>query len=191
MKTAYILRGIPGSGKSTTVRELIRGYDNPALSVAVHSTDDLFMVNGEYKFDIELAGARHAQNLENFKHSIARGVPCVICDNTNVKTAHYEAYVDAAVAGGYKVVIVEMVHPGPEVACRRNSHGVPLEVIDRMISDWEPAQHCVTVESTNRAVENMNWALENVKKLARRSLVVGALLGCGFTATLALVVWLV
>jgi tRNA uridine 5-carbamoylmethylation protein Kti12 len=182
MKTAFIMRGIPGSGKSTTVRELIRGYDNLALSVAVHSTDDLCMVDGEYKFDIELAGARHAQNLENFCDSVADGVPCVICDNTNVKTAQYQAYVDAAELMGYMVVIVELVHPKPGVAYERNSHGVPLEVIERMISDWEPAQHCVTVENTK-------VAMDTVKKLVRfrraahvASFVMGAILCGGLTA---------
>jgi hypothetical protein len=36
-----------------------------------------------------------------------------------------------------------MVHPKPWIALMRNTHGVPLERIEHMIADWEPAQHCV------------------------------------------------
>lgn len=187
MKTAYIMRGIPGSGKSTTVRELIQGYENPALSVAVHSTDDLCMVDGEYRFDIELAGARHAQNLENFCDSIADGVPCVICDNTNIKMAQYQPYVNAAKFWRYKVVIVEMVHPRPEVACRRTTHGVPLEVIERMIADWEPAQHCVTVENTKVAMDTVRQLVRQFRRAYVAAFIVGALLSGGFTALAFLV----
>jgi predicted kinase len=187
MKTAYIMRGIPGSGKSTTVRELIQGYDNLALSVAVHSTDDLCMVDGEYQFVVELAGARHAQNLENFRHSVTRGVPCVICDNTNVRTEHYQDYVEAAELWGYKVVIVEMVHPKPEVAYRRTTHGVPLERIERMIADWEPAQHCVTVANTKEAMDTVRKLVRQFRKAYVAAFIVGALLSGGFTALVFLV----
>ncbi|GAG25938.1 unnamed protein product, partial [marine sediment metagenome] len=136
LKTVHIMRGVPGSGKSTVARSIACSYPGSFNSTdpekgewvtdyAIHSTDDLCMVDGEYQFDIELAGERHAQNLENFKDSLERGVPCVIVDNTNVKISQFAPYADAAQAAGYAVVFVEVAHPSLEVAVERNTHGVP------------------------------------------------------------------
>ena len=170
---AFIMRGIPGSGKSTIAKLIARGcFPGQAnldgsqwLSDAViHSTDDLCMVDGEYQFDIALAGERHAQNLQNFKDSCAAQKPCVIVDNTNVKTEQYRPYIKAAEAESYRVIIVELPHPAPILAAQRNAHGVPIEVINQMVLDWEPAQHCVTVakvEHAARIVSKMQKALKS------------------------------
>lgn len=170
-KFAFIMRGIPGSGKSTVAKMIARGcfpgqakFDGSQrlTDAVIHSTDDLCMVDGEYRFDPALAGERHAQNLQNFKDSCAAGKPCVIVDNTNVKTSQYLPYIKAAEAEGYRVVIVELPHPAPVLAAQRNAHGVPIEVINQMVLDWEPSQHCVTVEKvmdSARIVSNMQKAL--------------------------------
>ncbi len=170
-KFAFIMRGIPGSGKSTVAKMIARGcFPGQAnldgskwfSDAVIHSTDDLCMVDGVYQFDAALAGERHAQNLQNFKDSCAAGKPCVIVDNTNVKTEQYLPYIKAAEAAGYRVVIVELPHPAPIVAAQRNAHGVPIETINQMVLDWEPSQHCVTVEKvmdSARIVSNMQKAL--------------------------------
>ena len=164
-KYAFIMRGISGSGKSTTAKMIGKGIfpgqfngTDPnngewVLDYVIHSTDDLCMVDGEYRFDAALAGERHAQNLQNFKDSCAAGKPCVIVDNTNIKVEQYQPYIKAAEAEGYRVVIVELPHPAPVVAAHRNAHGVPLGVINQMVLDWEPAQHCVTVAKVEYAAE--------------------------------------
>jgi tRNA uridine 5-carbamoylmethylation protein Kti12 len=50
MRYAFIMRGIPGSGKSTVASMLRQAFiddENPAGNYVVHSTDDLCMVDGE------------------------------------------------------------------------------------------------------------------------------------------------
>ena len=44
------MRGLPGSGKSTKARKIAGQFG------VVYSTDDFFMVNGEYKFDPKMIG---------------------------------------------------------------------------------------------------------------------------------------
>lgn len=190
-KYAFIMRGIPGSGKSTVARLLCQAFvnsGNPAGNFIVHSTDDLCMVDGEYQFDAALAGERHAQNLLNFKKSCADGVSCVIVDNTNVKTKQYMPYLQAAVERGYRVVFVELPHPAPMVAAQRNTHKVPLEVINQMVLDWEPSQHCITVEKVEQAARVVRMLQEQRVVHILSSFVLGTLLG---VALCVVATWLV
>lgn len=195
---AFIMRGIPGSGKSTVAKKIGQGLfpghfvgTNPATGhwkrdFVIHSTDDLCMVDGEYQFDIELAGERHAQNLQNFKDSCAAGKPCVIVDNTNVKTEQYHPYMRAAEEHGYRVVLVELPHPAPLVAAQRNAHGVPLEVINQMVMDWEPSQHCVTVAK----VEHAARVVSNMQKALKSAILIGFAAGTALGAVSVGLLWL-
>lgn len=131
MRTAYIMRGIPGSGKSTAARRLT----GPAG--ALHSTDEYFVVDGVYRFDATRLPEYHARNLAAFKRSLQDGHEVVACDNTNVQLWHMEPYIAAATEHGYTVTVIEMPHPDPATAARRNLHGTPIEVIKEMISLWE------------------------------------------------------
>lgn len=187
-RSVYIMRGIPGSGKSTVATKLGREYSERGLFVATHSTDDLCMVDGEYQFDIELAGERHEQNYQNFLGSLEKGVPVVIVDNTNVKVQHYAAYVEAAQAADYAVVFVEVAHPPLEVAVERNTHGVSREIINEMILDWEPAQHCVTVEAVNDAAAIVKLLQGRERAMIWLGFGVGSFVGSAVIA-LAWLIW--
>jgi tRNA uridine 5-carbamoylmethylation protein Kti12 len=132
MKMAFIMRGVPGSGKSVVAKYLA---GNQGI---IHSTDDLRMINGEYVFDPVRNQQQHDQNFANFCQSLDLGVDVVICDNTNITKRDYQRYIDAANNAGYLVVMVVMPHPNLETAANRNSHGVSLEVIRSMFERWEP-----------------------------------------------------
>jgi predicted kinase len=181
MRYAFIMRGIPGSGKSTVAHMIADSFKNNGDRASVHSTDDLCMVDGEYHFDPELAGARHAQNLENFKDSLERGIPCVIVDNTNVSQEQYTPYWKAAKDAGYRPIFVELPHPPPLVAANRNAHGVPIEVINKMILCWEPSQHTATVDRVLEAEIIVHRIRKNLTKISLVCLGTGAVLGAAAT----------
>ena len=50
-KIVIINRGIPASGKSSFAKEIVRGIGEYGLTSISCSSDDYFMVDGEYKFD--------------------------------------------------------------------------------------------------------------------------------------------
>ena len=131
MKKVYIMRGSSGSGKSTKARELAGSTGK------IHSTDDFFMVDGEYKFDPGLLGRNHDLNFKAFKVSLALGVDPVVVDNTATRKWEYEKYQQVAEEAGYQVEIVSIPHIDPKLAAQRNSHGVPEKAIRRMIARWE------------------------------------------------------
>lgn len=131
MKIAYIMRGVPGSGKSTIARQLA-GSEG-----VIHSTDDYFMVDGVYRFDPRLLKAYHDANYQAFCNSLVLGKPIVVCDNTNIQRWQFARYVESAGKAGYTVVYVVLQHPDPQEAANRNVHKVPEGVIRRMIDSWE------------------------------------------------------
>ena len=128
---SYIMRGIPGSGKSTQARQLAGSTGK------IHSTDDYFMQDGKYVFDPNKLGRNHQLNFQAFKADLQLGVSPVIVDNTNARKWEYENYAKAAEDAGYRVEVVQVPHIDPALAAQRNTHGVPEESIRRMIARWE------------------------------------------------------
>ena len=132
-KTLILMRGVSGSGKSSLARSLGEGGK-------VLSTDDEFMVDGEYRFDPEKIGENHGKTLEKATALMNRGVSPLVIDNTNMQAWEMKPYVLEAKDRGYEIEFREPDTPwkfDAEELARRNSHGVPLDIIRKMIDDYE------------------------------------------------------
>lgn len=166
MNIAYIMRGVPGSGKSTVAKNIaitktddagasflsfipgkedseLKGVyyisqgDGKVLS-AIHSTDQYFLNDeGVYEFNRANLGKNHSKNYKSFRASCENDIPIVICDNTNLTKKEWKKYASCARNLGYIVSIISMPIPSAGVAAERNTHGVPVKDIKRMISRWE------------------------------------------------------
>ena len=142
-KICYILRGLPGSGKSMLAKNLIAGA-TPMGWGAVFSTDDYFMDGHIYNFDPSKLGENHALNLKNATawmkehEGVASQAYCVI-DNTNTQAWEYEKYVEVAKENGFMVQVITVDWNAQDIPlyAERNSHGVPEEAIRRMAERWE------------------------------------------------------
>lgn len=130
---AVILRGISGSGKSSLKKVLEEMCAEAGLTVAMHSTDDYHMVDGEYIFDPKKLGYFHRLNKEAFEKSLADGVDIVVCDNTNLRQREYSGYIKAARDLNSIVVAVVFYPDDYDKHVERNKHGVPEDVILRMM----------------------------------------------------------
>ena len=121
-KDLIIIRGVPGSGKST-VAEIMKGN-----SGIICTTDDFYMVNGEYKFDPTKIAENHQKNWELADNSMKIGISPVIIANTNTTPKEWKKYEESAKKYGYRVhhIIVENRHGG------KNEHGVPEPAIKSM-----------------------------------------------------------
>jgi len=139
-----IMRGIPGSGKSTMAKSLVR-------EGRIHSTDDVIELQGDYdKFfatmkeskDFSPLARAHSTNYKNIVKSISEGVSPVIVDNTNIKANEAKQIVVKALEMGLdenNISIVDMGTNGltAEVLADRNTHGVPLDKIKSMIESYK------------------------------------------------------
>jgi len=122
-----VMRGLPGSGKSTHVRETYPGAH-------VFSADDWFVgLDGVYRHDHTKLPQAHQSCFRSFMHflqdELAEGV--LVVDNTNVHAWEIAPYILAAESYGSTVEIVE-IQCDPLVAASRNVHGVPEGNILRM-----------------------------------------------------------
>jgi predicted kinase len=134
-----LMRGVSGSGKSTLARTLC-----PAAQI--FSTDDLFMVDKDYRFKPAKLGEYHVENQKRVEWALQEQWPVVCVDNTNTQIWEMVPYVRLADTYGYQVKLVEADTPwrfDANVLAAINTHDVPLETIKRMIARYE---HGVTVE---------------------------------------------
>lgn len=138
MKKLILIRGLSGSGKSTLAGHIIENSDLDFI--ASTSTDDFFMVDGEYKFDPSLLSLAHTWNQANVVVFMRHSFNIIIVPNTFSQWWEAEPYVKYAKKYGYEVEVLEPATSwakDAEECFKRNTHGVPLETIKKMIDRWE------------------------------------------------------
>lgn len=158
-KVFVVMRGLPGSGKSTRVDEVLAEFG--VSRDHVFSTDDFWTQDGgDYllKFDADRLTEAHAWNLDRTKQALDEGLHPVVLDNTNAKKVYYQAYVEHAQACGYVVrmeepnspwwkayrvylrpanKMLEKIEQFATILFEHNTHGVPRETIVSMAIAWE------------------------------------------------------
>lgn len=132
MPKAIIIRGLPGSGKSTMAKELA-GTDG-----VIHSTDTYRYVNGVYVYDRSKNAQNHQKCFEAFCASLAAQIPVVIYDGVNSKLIYFTRYVLAARHSGYEVIVIQIPFITAAAAAAKNIHGLSEINAQRMIDEWEP-----------------------------------------------------
>ncbi|XP_067686437.1 2',3'-cyclic-nucleotide 3'-phosphodiesterase-like isoform X2 [Haliotis asinina] len=135
-KVMFLLRGLPGSGKSTIVSNLQYVYPNSLKC----SADDFFFVKGEYKFDAARLQDAHGWCQAKARHACEAGTPVVIIDNTNVRHWEMQFYLNLAHQTNYTVIIVipkTSWRFRPDVLARRNKHGVGEDILREKVHQFE------------------------------------------------------
>lgn len=127
MKNLYIIRGLPGSGKSTIAKSLGKPWQ-------IFEADQFFMKNGKYEFDGSKLKDAHnwcKRKVQYWMHPSLVGslfFRNIVISNTFTQEWEMRFYQIIAKKYGYKVhtIIVENRHGGV------NTHGVPEEKLEQM-----------------------------------------------------------
>lgn len=125
----HIIRGLPGSGKSTEAKKMqadlcdVYGISAPPI----YEADDFFTdADGNYNFNPNKLHAAHSQCQENVQRAMEEGKPAIIVSNTFTTRKELKPYLQMAQKLGYDVEIKTMFGNYGSI------HGVPEETMNRM-----------------------------------------------------------
>jgi predicted kinase len=124
-KRLILVRGIPGSGKSTFARSL----------GGVHYEADMFFLDemSNYVFDVTKIKDAHSWCQTMCESQMKEGEPLVVISNTFTQEWEMKTYLDMALRHGYTTftIVVENRHGGV------NTHGVPEDKLQMMKGRFE------------------------------------------------------
>ena len=147
-RDVIVLRGLPGSGKST----LIENSSEKKQDLLAYCSADSFFTDsltGEYRFDIEKLSTAHRACLNLFLDNLIANKALVVVDNTNSQYWEYSLYKCFAKCFGYKCHILELTCPSEEILKAyhlRNKHNVAYEVTVAMRNRWESDKDSIVID---------------------------------------------
>ena len=124
-KVLYIVRGVPGSGKTTLAKQ---------LTANVFEADHYFYDNdGNYNFIPSEIKEAHKECQQFVGFAMESNIQKIAVSNTFTQEWEMEPYFELAKKHSYKVftIIVENRHGGV------NQHGVPEDKIEQMKNRFE------------------------------------------------------
>lgn len=122
-----LLRGLPGSGKSTFARFLVNSSRG---EIKHYEADMYFMGSGTYVFKPEQLNDAHQWCLRSTSNMLEANISVVV-SNTFTRMMELQPYLNLAKGYGVKVTVLHVEGNHGSV------HGVPESTMQRMQSRWE------------------------------------------------------
>ena len=129
-KICFIIRGLPGSGKSTTAHSMGFRY-----GVDLFETDEYFTApNGCYRFRLEEMPDAIKDCADRFMAAVDEGWPRVCVTGVFTFPAHFNFYQTYAYRKGYRLHVITVNH----TPTTQSIHDVPTDVYERMKKTFQP-----------------------------------------------------
>lgn len=147
-----IVRGIPGSGKSTYVNEAMNPKD-----VEAHFEADMFFTDeeGNYNWDGDKLFAAHKWCFDNVREALESEKNTVV-SNTFVRPKDVRKYLSLARTLGVAVHVVDVLGNHPNV------HNVPEKTLAHMKAEFKPLAQDLVHEAYMEGNNKANFSEERV-----------------------------
>ena len=133
MSNLIIIRGLPGSGKTTLAQHLVKTEIEAGLSCWTRVEADMYFVeDGVYKFDPSKIRDAHAWCQKTVKSLLASGQN-VIVSNTFTTMKEVQFYLDLVSKDDLMIIHCDDQNFG-------SIHNVPAETIEKMKARFEPVE---------------------------------------------------
>ena len=128
MKELVILRGLPGSGKSTFAKLLTTGRD-----AVIIENDQYMYEDGIYVWSTSKIKAAVKDTNERLYKALVKKVELIVISNVNARANDFSTYIEIGNLHGYKVssIIVE------NRAETKSIHNVEDETMQRMSENFQ------------------------------------------------------
>lgn len=161
MQKLVIIRGLPGSGKSTFAKKYIKDYQlekwkeekpidtNLNYPYVYLSADDYFTTGNQYLWDSFSLQYAHQRCAGLCNSAMEKQIPLIIIDNTNIVYSQYKPYLEMAEMYLYDIEIHSLYTSGltAKELAKKNNHGVTEEKIQEMINKYQPRNFYSTKEA--------------------------------------------
>ena len=136
-----IVRGIPGSGKSTFAKEIVKMFPDDSV---YWESDMFFMHNGVYCWKPNKVNLAHRWCQQKVEKSFD-AVDIVVVSNTFTTESEMKSYLDFAKENGISVQIVRMENRF------ENEHGVAKATLEKMKARFVDMPNEIVVTAENNA----------------------------------------
>lgn len=123
MNTLYIVRGLPGSGKSQFARKLVSKSE-----FVFEANKYMLDENGNYKYQASKLAFCHNKCFDNVKYAMIYGVDKIVVVNTFIRKNDYNRYINLANKFQYDVRII---------TCKRFDPQFRKDVVNRMKKEFQ------------------------------------------------------
>ena len=164
--TMYILRGLPGSGKSSISKYFCDNFDN----CNVCSADDYFCKDGIYSWDHNKIDSAHEFCYNKVKSSLKDKINFIVVDNTNTRLNEFLKYIELAKTFNYEIIVLEIYCKNKEQAIlfsKRGSHAISIQDIFKMYDRWETYDDGIILEpyfKNNKILDAINNTTINLNR---------------------------
>ena len=180
LKTVFILRGLPGSGKKTLIDKLITNLSNnyslKESDYLICSNHDYFLTNSNSNkysnYNISELPRASANCLNTYIEGLSDNLPYIFISNTNSQYWEYENYLELAKLFGYKVKVLELECPSDNYIsyfCDRSKNKVPFSNCKTYYKQWEsnPNDILITAYESDHEGDSLPYPKKSKEQLDR------------------------